>query len=65
MKIHYGPVTELEVDAIVNAANTQLRHGGGVAAAIDRAGGRVIQVESDRAGWCDLGTAIATTAGCL
>jgi O-acetyl-ADP-ribose deacetylase (regulator of RNase III) len=65
MKIHYGPVTELEVDAIVNAANTQLRHGGGVAAAIVRAGGRVIQEESDRVGWCDLGKAVATTAGNL
>ena len=65
MKIHYGPVTELEVDAIVNAANTQLRHGGGVAAAIVRAGGRVIQEESDRVGWCDLGKAVATTAGGL
>ncbi len=65
MKIHYGPVTELAVDAIVNAANTQLRHGGGVAAAIVRAGGRVIQEESDRVGWCDLGKAVATTAGAL
>jgi len=65
MRIHYGPVTELEVDAIVNAANTQLRHGGGVAAAIVRAGGRVIQEESDRVGWCDLGKAVATTAGSL
>jgi len=65
MKIHYGPVTELEVDAVVNAANTQLRHGGGVAAAIVRAGGRVIQEESDRIGWCDLGKAVATTAGAL
>ena len=65
MKIHYGPVTELEIDAIVNAANTQLQHGGGVAAAIVRAGGHVIQEESDRAGWCDLGKAVATTAGSL
>ena len=65
MRIHYGPVTELKVDAIVNAANTQLRHGGGVAAAIVRAGGRVIQEESDRVGWCDLGKAVATTAGSL
>ena len=65
MKVHYGAVTELEVDAIVNAANTQLRHGGGVAAAIVRAGGRVIQEESDRIGWCDLGKAVATGAGSL
>ena len=65
MKIHYGPVTELAVDAVINAANTQLRHGGGVAAAIVRAGGRVIQEESDRIGWCDLGKAVATSAGNL
>jgi O-acetyl-ADP-ribose deacetylase len=32
-------VTKLDVDAIANAANTDLRHGGGVAAAISRAGG--------------------------
>ena len=65
MNIHYGSVTELQVDAIVNAANTQLRHGGGVAAAIVRAGGRTIQDESDRIGWCDLGKAVATGAGNL
>lgn len=65
MRIYYGPVTEVEADAIVNAANTQLRHGGGVAAAIVRAGGRIIQEESDRVGWCDIGKAAATTAGGL
>jgi O-acetyl-ADP-ribose deacetylase len=65
VKIHYGPVTEVEADAIVNAANTQLRHGGGVAAAIVREGGRAIQEESDRIGWCDLGKAVATGAGRL
>jgi O-acetyl-ADP-ribose deacetylase (regulator of RNase III) len=65
MHIYYGPVTELEADAVVNAANTQLRHGGGVAAAIVRSGGHVIQEESDRIGWCDIGAAVATTAGRL
>jgi O-acetyl-ADP-ribose deacetylase (regulator of RNase III) len=35
-------ITALEVDAIANAANTELRHGGGVAAAIARAGGPAI-----------------------
>lgn len=65
VRIHFGPVTEVEADAIINAANTELQHGGGVAAAIVRKGGRVIQEESDRIGWCDLGSAVATTAGAL
>jgi O-acetyl-ADP-ribose deacetylase (regulator of RNase III) len=65
IRLHEGNITELGVDAIVNAANTQLQHGGGVAAAIVRAGGRVIQEESNRIGWCDLGKAAATGAGSL
>ena len=65
IRVHEGNITDLEVDAIVNAANTELQHGGGVAAAIVRAGGRVIQDESDRIGWCDLGKAVVTGAGSL
>src|SRR5690349_17761204 len=42
-----GDLTEATVDAIVNAANAHLQHGGGVAGAIVRRGGRVIQDESD------------------
>src|ERR671920_139475 len=41
-------ITTLEVDAISNAANTMLQHGGGVAGAIARAGGPEVQAESDR-----------------
>ena len=41
-------ITTLEVDAIANAANTMLRHGGGVAGAISRAGGPEVQAESNR-----------------
>jgi O-acetyl-ADP-ribose deacetylase (regulator of RNase III) len=58
-----GDITELEVDAIANAANTDLRHGGGVAGAISRAGGPSIQAESDRRAPIELGEAIATGAG--
>ena len=42
-----GDITAQAVDAIVNAANERLGHGGGVAAAISRAGGPAIQTESD------------------
>jgi O-acetyl-ADP-ribose deacetylase (regulator of RNase III) len=56
-------ITELDVDAIANAANTQLRHGGGVAGAISRAGGPEVQRESDFAAPIGLGEAVATTAG--
>jgi len=58
-----GDVTALEVDAIANAANTQLRHGGGVAGAISRAGGPVVQRESDERAPIGLGEAVETTAG--
>jgi O-acetyl-ADP-ribose deacetylase len=47
LEIRQGDITALAVDAIVNAANVQLQHGGGVAAAIARKGGPVIQRESD------------------
>jgi O-acetyl-ADP-ribose deacetylase len=58
-------ITTLEVDAIANAANTMLRHGGGVAGAIARAGGPDVQRESDRRAPIDLGAAVQTTAGDL
>jgi O-acetyl-ADP-ribose deacetylase (regulator of RNase III) len=56
-------ITELQVDAIANAANTQLLHGGGVAAAISRAGGPAIQRESQARAPIGLGEAVQTTAG--
>jgi O-acetyl-ADP-ribose deacetylase len=58
-------ITTLEVDAIANAANTRLLHGGGVAGAIVRAGGQRIQDESDRKAPIGLGEAVETTAGDL
>src|SRR5215204_5127847 len=56
-------ITTLEVDAIANAANTMLRHGGGVAGAISRAGGPEVQRESDAKAPIGLGDAVETTAG--
>jgi putative ATPase len=47
LEIAQGDITALAVDAIVNAANEYLKHGGGVAAAISRKGGPTIQQESD------------------
>jgi O-acetyl-ADP-ribose deacetylase (regulator of RNase III) len=56
-------ITALEVDAIANAANTRLAHGGGVAGAIARAGGPAIQQESDAAAPIGLGEATHTSGG--
>src|SRR5919201_1053261 len=56
-------ITTLEVDAIANAANTHLRHGGWVAGAIARAGGPVVQRESDAKAPIALGAAVETSAG--
>jgi O-acetyl-ADP-ribose deacetylase (regulator of RNase III) len=58
-------ITKLEVEAIANAANTDLRHGGGVAGAISRAGGPAIQRESDEVSPIAIGEAVATGAGDL
>jgi O-acetyl-ADP-ribose deacetylase (regulator of RNase III) len=63
IQVRETDITTLDVDAIANAANTDLRHGGGVAAAIVRAGGQVIQDESDRRAPIGLGDAVETTAG--
>jgi O-acetyl-ADP-ribose deacetylase len=56
-------ITALDVDAIANAANTELKHGGGVAGAIRRAGGPAIQRESDDKAPIALGDATETTGG--
>jgi O-acetyl-ADP-ribose deacetylase len=63
LEVRQTDITKLEVDAIANAANTALKHGGGVAGAIARAGGRSIQDESDELAPIGLGEATATDAG--
>lgn len=60
-----GDITELDTDAIVNAANSRLQHGAGVAGAIVRKGGYAIQRESDKLGFCPVGNAVITGAGKL
>jgi O-acetyl-ADP-ribose deacetylase (regulator of RNase III) len=63
IEVRQADVTKLEVDAITNAANTRLRHAGGVAAAISRAGGPAVQRESNEKAPIGLGEAVETTAG--
>ena len=68
LRLVQGDITERDVDVIVNAANSYLKHGGGVAAAIVRKGGAIIQEESDKivaGGFVPVGSAVITTAGKL
>src|SRR6266404_683705 len=69
LEILQGDITALPVDAIVNAANKYLAHGGGVAAAISQKGGPTIQQESDelvkKRGPLSTGEAVITSGGKL
>lgn len=65
VRVVRGDLTESDADAIVNAANSYLRHGGGVAGAIVRKGGRIIQEESNAIGYVPVGGAAMTGAGTL
>src|SRR5438270_5761667 len=63
MEVGQADVTRLEVDAVANAANADLRHGGGVAGAIARAAGPELERESRERAPIGLGEAVETTAG--
>jgi len=65
IKIIQGDITELKVEAIVNAANNKLVMGGGVAGAIRKKGGKVIEDEAVKIGPIKIGEAISTCAGNL
>ena len=65
LELVQGDITEMETDAIVNAANAQLVLGGGVAGAISRKGGASIQEECKRIGGTHVGGAVITTGGNL
>ncbi|MEE9442244.1 MAG: macro domain-containing protein [candidate division Zixibacteria bacterium] len=65
VKIYSGDITEAKTDAIVNAANNHLWMGSGVAGAIKRLGGQIIEDEAVALGPIEIGNAVATTAGDL
>lgn len=65
VKIYAGDITDASTDAIVNAANNELWMGSGVAGAIKRLGGSIIEEEAMALGPIEVGEAVSTTAGDL
>jgi len=65
LELTEGDITNLDTDAIVNAANTALQLGGGVAGAIRRKGGPKIQEECNKIGGTHVGGTVITTGGNL
>jgi len=67
IELHQGDITQQEVDALVNAANSRLAGGGGVDGAIHRRGGAAIMAETDARypDGCPTGSAVISTAGNL
>jgi len=65
IEVYQGDITQLELDALVNAANNRLWMGGGVAGALKRSGGKEIEAEAVKKGPIPIGEAVATGAGKL
>ena len=65
LELAEGDITELDTDSIVNAANSSLILGAGVAGAIRAKGGPAIQQKCDEIGGCPVGGAVITTGGNL
>jgi O-acetyl-ADP-ribose deacetylase (regulator of RNase III) len=65
ISIERGDITDSPVDAVVNAANTTLAMGAGVAGAIKRKGGLIVEEEAMRQGPVEVGEAVLTTGGNL
>lgn len=65
IEVQRGDITQLECDAVVNAANNRLWMGGGVAGALKRAGGKEIEAEAVKKGPIPVGEAVVTGAGKL
>lgn len=63
--VFHGDITKEDSEVIVNPANSYLQHGGGVAGAIVRRGGRIIQDESNKIGYVPVGNVALTSAGSL
>ena len=65
IKVIQGDITQIKADAIVNAANNKLEMGGGVAGAIKKKGGKIVEEEAVKRGPIKIGEAVATQAGNL
>lgn len=65
IEVYQGDITQLELDALVNAANNRLWMGSGVAGALKRSGGKEIEAEAVKKGPIPIGEAVATGAGKL
>lgn len=65
MKTVIGDLTQISADAIINPANTNLKHAGGVACALVKKGDQIIQEETNKIGYCPIGEAIYTSAADL